>query len=197
MLNNPQYVVHRYKHQAAWLNDYTSNPIIFDASPEPLKGAIAVPNVGSDISWKFKWIIDNYDDLPEVSILIKCNLWDYIKPREFEKIKDNQTFTPILSQDHCTYKPVCWYENGLYCEINNYFYLNAHPARYADEIKEFFKMDEREYNKFAPGSGYILTKRDILKHPMKIYEKLRSYLNWAVYPGDAQLMERNLYYLWH
>ncbi len=57
-------------------------------------------------------------------------------------------------------------------------------------------MDEREYNAFAPGSNYILTRENILKHPKEFYVKLRSFLDWEVYPGDAQLLERNLYYLW-
>jgi hypothetical protein len=57
-------------------------------------------------------------------------------------------------------------------------------------------MDERSYNKFAPGSNYILPKENILKHPKEFYVKLRGYLEHSVYPGEAQLLERNLYYLW-
>jgi len=82
-------------------------------------------------------------------------------------------------------------------EVNNFWYLNPHPAKYGDRIVEFFDMKKRLYNKFAPGSNYILPKENILKHPKEVYEKLRSYLAWDVYPGDAQLLERNLYYLWY
>jgi len=194
-----KYVISCYNHNIGWLSDYTDDFVIYDRSDKrPIfKDAIISPNIGSDLYDKFSYIIDNYDNLPEVAVYTKANLFDYIKPREFEKIKDNKTFTPILSQDHHTYLPICWYnDKGMYCEINNYWYLNEHPAKYAKEIIELFEMDERQYNEFAPGSNYILPKENILKYPKELYEKLRSYLDWSVYPGDCQLLERNLYYLW-
>jgi hypothetical protein len=152
--------------------------------------------VGSDLFDKFTYIIDNYDNLPDVAVYTKANLFDFIKPREFKKIKNNKTFTPILSQEHHTYKPICWYEEGMYCEKNDYWYLSPHPAKWAKQIKDFFKMDERAYNKFAPGSNYILPKENILKYSKSVYQELRSYLEWDRYPGDAMLLERNLWYLW-
>lgn len=191
-----KYVISRYNHNLSWLNDYTNDFVIYDRSENPVSNSIIVPNIGSDLYDKFTYIIDNYEALDSVAIYTKANLFDYIKPREYEKIKDNQTFTPILSQEHHTYLPVCYYEKGLYYEINNYWYLQEHPAKYAKEIKDFFQMDGRNYNAFAPGSNYILPKANILKHSKETYQTLRSYLDWTIYPGDAQLIERNLYYLW-
>lgn len=169
---------------------------IYDRSEEPLEESIVVPNVGSDIYDKFTFIIDNYDNLPDVAIYTKANLFNYISREEFDKIKDNKTFTPLLTQNHKTYLPVCYYEDGMYYEINDYWYLGSHPAKHAKEIIEIFKMGERYYNAFAPGSNYIVPKENILKHPKEFYVKLRSFLEWDRYPGDAQLIERNLYYLW-
>lgn len=191
-----KYVLSRYNHNISWLSDYTDDYVLYDRSEEPIKGTIIVPNIGSDLYDKFTFIIDNYDNLPKIAVYTKANLFKYITKEEFDKVKDNKTFTPLLTQHHKTYMPVCYYENGIYHEINNYFYLNSHPAKYAKEIKEIFKMDKREYNAFAPGSNYILTSNDIRRHPKSFYEKLRSFLEWDVYPGDAQLLERNLYYLW-
>lgn len=191
-----KYVISRYNHDISWLADYTNDVVIYDRSENPVPNAIIVPNIGSDIYDKFTYIIENYDNLPEVAVYTKANIFKYITKEEFDKVKDKKTFTPLLTQHHKTYMPVCYYKDGMYYEINNYFYLNAHPAKYAEEIKEIFKMNKREYNAFSPGSNYILPKENILKHPKALYEKLRSYLDWAVYPGDAQLLERNLYYLW-
>lgn len=199
-----KYVISRYCHKVAWLADYTDDYVIYDRSPHPLAGSVVVPNLGSDISDKFQFIIDNYDHLPDVAVYTKANLFDYIKPREFEKIKDNTTFTPILSQDHHTYAtdgiPICFYRDGMYYEINNRWFLNAypvaHPAR-ADELYHLLGIDQVEYVPFAPGSNYILPKENILQHPKSFYEKLRSYLDWTVYPGEAQIIERGLYNLWH
>jgi hypothetical protein len=160
-----------------------------------------VPNIGSDLADKFTFIIDNYENLPDVALYTKSNIFKYITKDEFDRVKDNKTFTPILTKNHKVYDdengPVCFYDNqGLFNEVNNYWYLYPHPAMHAPTILDIFKMRERMYNTFAPGSNYILTKDDIRRHPRSFYEKLRSFLLWDRYPGDAQLLERNLYYLW-
>ena len=85
----------------------------------------------------------------------------------------------------------------MFNEINNFWYLYPHPAKFAPVFIDFFHMKERLYNAFAPGSNYIVPKENILKHPKEVYEKFRSCLDWDIYPGDAQLLERNLYYLWN
>lgn len=194
-------MVSRYNQDVDWLKEYTNDVVLYDRSEEPIEGEIVVPNVGSDLMDKFSYIIDNYDNLPDVAVYTKANLFKYITKEEFDLVKDNQTFTPLLTRNHKTYSddegPVCWYDNqGLFHERNNYWFLYPHPAKFAPTILDIFKMRERLDNAFAPGSNYILTKEDIRKHPKEFYEKLRSFLDWDRYPGDAQLLERNLYYLW-
>ena len=150
-----KYILSRYNHDAGWVKYYTKDPIIYDRSEEPMEGSIVVPNIGTDIYDKFTYIIDNYDNLPEVMCLTKANLFKYITQTEFDEVKDNKKFTPLL-----------------------------------------LGLEGKEYLAFAPGSNYIVTKKNILKHPKEHYEKLRSYLTWGIYPGEAQLIERGLYYLW-
>lgn len=196
-----KYVVSRFNHEYSWLNEYTNDVVLYDRSEIPAPNSIVVPNIGSDIYDKLSFIIDNYDNLPDVAVYTKCNLFKYITKEEFDLVKDNKTFTPLLTKNHKVYDdehgPVCFYDNnGMYNEINNYWYLYPLPARFAPTILDLFKMRERYYNTFAPGSNYILTKEDIRRHPKELYEKLRSFLDWDIYPGDAQLLERNLYYLW-
>jgi len=190
------YIISRYNQDVEWVKEYTDDYVIYDRSKEPVPGSVVVPNIGSDIYDKFSYIIEHYSDLPAVAVFTKANLFKYITKEEFEKVKDNTVFTPLLTQNHETDGVINFYRDGLYYEINNYWYLGAHPAKWGKQIRDFFKMDEREYNGFAPGSNYILTRENILKHPKIVYEELRSYLEWSVYPGDAQMMERNLYYLW-
>jgi hypothetical protein len=192
-----KYVISRYNHNLSWLLDYTDDFVLYDRSPILLPKAIPVPNVGSDIYDKLTFIIDNYDNLPSMAIYTKANLFDYIKPREFEKIKDNQTFTPILSQDHHTYLPVCYYKEKMYYEINNLWFTTHHPCKNdPTELMKLLGIHGLDHVPFAPGSNYILPKATILKHPKSFYEKLRSYLDWAVYPGEAMIIERGLYTIW-
>ena len=194
-----KYILSRYDHDISWLKDYTDDYVLYDRSEEPIKCSIIVPNIGTDISDKFTYIIDNYDNLPDVAVYTKANLFKYITQQEFDKVKDNKVFIPLLTQNHETYMPVCYYENGMYYEINNRWYLYSHPVKspeITDELMELLKIKDLKYIPFAPGSNYILTKRDIHKHSKEFYVKLRSYLDWAIYPGEAQIMERGLYTLW-
>ncbi len=194
-----KYVISRYNHDIIWLQEYTEDYVIYDRSEAKVHGSIAMPNVGSDIYDKFTFIIDNYNCLPEVAIYTKANLFKYITKEEFDKVKDNQVFTPLLTQNHKTYSDeqgvVCYYKDGLYYERNNGWYLTQHPAR-SLELFYILGLNGKDYLGFAPGSNYILPKENILKHSKRFYEKLRAYLDYTVYPGEAQIMERGLYYLW-
>ncbi len=194
-----RYIISRYNHSLDWLSEYTDDYVLYDRSEKPLKGGIVVPNVGSDIYDKLTYIIDNYDNLPDVAVYTKANLFKYISAFEFNKIKDNKKFTPLLTQHHKTYMPTCYYKDGLYYEINNRWFLGAHPTmnkQNADELYNLLGIADLKYIPFAPGSNYILPQENILKHSKKFYEKLRAYLDWTIYPGEAQIIERGLYTLW-
>ena len=195
-----KFILSRYEHNMDWVKDYPeAEYVIYDRSKESVEGSIPVKNIGSDWYDKFTYIIDNYDNLPDVAIYAKANFLKYITKKEFDKVKDNTTFTPLLTQHHKVYEPICRYNNGMYEEVNNRWYLTPHPCK--DETTEMelivmLGMSDKEYVQFAPGSGYIIPKENLMKHTKGFYEKLRSYLEWDIYPGEAQLMERGAYYLW-
>lgn len=234
-----RYIISRYEHNTDWIADYTDDYVIYDRSSVPVKDAIIVPNVGSDIYDKLTFIIDNYDALPEVAVYTKCNLFKYITKEEFDLIKDNTTFTPIMSKQHpeteidfdgvnermipdinakvpdpklreLFYKlnmigktgvgKFSFYdEMGMYNELNIPAYLNAHACKNFEAMEELMKLVgtwDKEYVQFAPGSNYILPRENILKHSKEFYEKLRSYIDWEVYPGEVFILERGLYNLW-
>lgn len=191
-----KYIISRYNHDMSWLSEYTDDYVIYDRSEKPVNESIIVPNIGSDIYDKFTYIIDNYDNLPEIAVYTKANIFKYITKEEFDLIKDNKKFTPILSFKHKTRFPISYYMNGLYHEINNYWYLKKHPAKRKKELVKFLGIKYKLYLAFAPGSNYIVPRENILKHPKEFYIKLREFLDWTIYPGEAQIIERSLYYIW-
>lgn len=235
-----KWIISRYNHDINYLKEYTNDYVLYDRSEKPIEGAIVAPNVGSDIYDKLSYIIDNYDSLPDVAIYTKANIFKYITKQEFDRIKDNQTFTPIFTQAHKeTYidfdgvnkkmipdieanisdpkikelfyklnmigktgigKFSFYDDNGMYNELNIPAYISTHHTKNYEVIEELMRLVgiwDMEYIPFAPGSNYILPKENILKHPKSFYEKLRSYLDWAVYPGEAFILERGLYNIWH
>ncbi len=233
-----KWIISRYNHDISWLKDYPGSEVfIYDRAEEETARPIIpikyedlesikirrhiVHNIGTDIYDKFSYIINNYNHLPDVAIYTKANLFKYITKGEFDKVKDNKTFTPLLTQGHPEImtdenilkqqgweapKPFSFYKDGMYYELNYPAYLKHHHLKdsqyeYADTYLEnpllkLLGIDKLEYIPFAPGSNYILPKENILKHPKSFYEELRSYLEWDRYPGEAMIIERGLQILW-
>ena len=206
------FVISRYNQDTNWAAQYAPSVILYDRSDNPIPGSNIVPNLGTDISDKLHFIISNYDNLPPVAVYTKANLWKYISQPEFDKVKNNPFFTPLLNMNHKetkfdgteeyvkrhgTNKDISYYKDGIYWELNNMWYLNEHPIKHdPKEIQALLGIDKMEYVPFAPGSNYILTAEDIRRHPKEFYIKLYNYLQWAVYPGEAQIIERGMYNLW-
>ena len=192
-----KYIISRYNHDISWIKDYTDDYVLYDRSEVPLAGSIIVPNMGSDIYDKFTYMIDNYDNLPDVAVYTKANLFKYITKEEFDEVKDNKSFTPLLSKNHEEKPGVSYYSpDGVYNEINNLWFVKKKTKK-IDELVSFLGTGENSYMRFAPGSNYILPKENILKHPKEFYQKLNSFLEYDVYPPEAWIIERNLYEIWH
>lgn len=219
-----KYVVSRYNQDVSWLPEYTDDFYVYDRSEDALPGewVEVVPNLGSDIADKLKFIIDNYDDLPEVTLFTKANLFKFITPEEFEAVKDNKTFTPLLTRNHASTfidlsdirpetvaphvrrflkapwrRPYSYYSpDGMYHELNVMGFANTHPFRTPDsglELAVLMGIAHLDYVPFAPGSNYIVPRKNILKHPKSFYEEIRNHLIWDRYPGEAMVAERGLY----
>lgn len=201
-----KFIISNYNFDCSWVKKYTKDYIVFDRSNlmEYTKNlskskVVHVSNIGSDIYDKLTYIIDHYDDLPDIAVYTKGNLFKYITEEEFEQIIDTTTFTPLLTKNHKTYLPICYYDkNGMYNELNNFWYLGAHPCKDQQSFLDLVALLNNHdlYMTFAPGSNYILPRDTILKHTKVFYMKLREFLEWSVYPGEAQIIERNLYTIW-
>ncbi len=192
-------IISRFTHDMTWLKDYPeADVVIYDRSEVPIKGSVVVPNIGSDIYDKLTFIIDNYEYLPEVAIYTKANLFKYISKEEFDLVKDNKTYTPLLTQHHETKLPIAYYKDGMYYEINNRWFLHGVPCKNVDKYDALIgnKFKYQEYKPFAPGSNYLLPKENILKYSKEFYRELRSLLEYERYPGEAFLIERDLHNIW-
>lgn len=165
---------------------------------------ITTENWGNVDYDKLNYLVDNYDDLPEVFLWGKTNLFKYISPEEYEKVKDNQEFTPLLTQSHATYEdrngPVCFYSGGVYYERNPMIFTDPpYGAKYFNTYGEFaraFGFPDPMYIPFAPGGNYILTKEKVHMYSRDLYARMASFLPYCSEPLEAHLCERSYYQLW-
>lgn len=192
-------IASHYAGDCSWIPDYTDDYILYDRSDSGLLHRIEVPNVGNADYDKLTYLVDNYDDLPDQFLLTKSNIFKYISREEFDAVKYNTSFTPLLTQHHKVYEPVCRYTNGIYEEVNNSWYLGSVPAKYFKSYNEFanaFGLPTPEYLQFAPGGNYIVTRERVHRYPRYFYEDLRLLLPYTQLPGEAQFIERTYYTLW-
>jgi hypothetical protein len=190
MGKSKQIVVNNYgDHDLSWLK--SDNLIVYDKKES---------NLGYNIFDYMDYIIKNYDNLPDIVIFTKGNMLErHITPEEWEKIKDNETFTPILTQNHKVDGVTAYYKDGLYYERNDSWYLYSYERRYFDNYKDFateFGLPNPPYLGFSPGACYIVPKENILKHDILYYEKLKSLVSWTQLPAEAHLIERSLVNIW-
>ena len=160
-------------------------------------------NMGQVDFDKLSYIVDNYYKLPEVFLWGKTNLFKYITPEEYEKVKDNKTFTPLLTQGHKIYSDhngqVCYYSGGMYHERNDNWFTYQFESKFLHTFAEFareFQLPNPSFIPFAPGGNYILTKERVHRYGVDYYKKMASLLPYCREPGEAQMCERAYSLMW-
>lgn len=204
-----KYVLVNYNFSPDWIREYTDDYLIYDRSDSreylasfPQEKIIYTENKGNVDYDKLNYLIENYDSLPDVFVWGKSNLFKYISREEFDAVKDNTTFTPLLTKHHNTYSDpngvVNYYAAGLYWERNDSWYLGEHFSRFGTfaEWAGYFNMPSPPYIPFPPGGNFILTRETVHKYSRDFYQKMADTLPYQTLPGEAHLAERSYYLLW-
>lgn len=205
-----KYVLVNYNYTPDWLKEYTDDYLIYDRSDskEYLKDfdqskIIYTENFGNVDYDKLGYLIDNYDSLPDVFVWGKTNLFKYITKEEFDQVKDNTTYTPLLTQNHETrsdkFGPVSFYAGGMYHERNDSWYLNTVPAVGFNSFGDwavFMRIASPLYIQFPPGGNFILTRETVHKYGRDYYQQMRDTLPYCRLPGEAQFCERTYHMIW-
>jgi hypothetical protein len=185
------WIVSQYKSPIDWVKEYTDDYVVYDK--EKL-------NVGYNIYSMMTFIIDHYDNLPDLCVFVKDNILErHITKDEFDVAITNTSFAPLLTQYHVTDGNISYYKDGVYHEKNNSWYFAEYPHKYFRSYPEFAEqmgLPSPEYLPFAPGANYIVPKQNILKHPKSFYEKLREYCAWSQINAESHTIERALYSIW-
>jgi len=186
-----QYIINAYNGNTDWLKEYTDNPIIYDKKDK---------NCGYNIYDYLDYIVNNYDNLPDLILFGKDNMLErHITKEEFDTLIKRKEFTPLLTQNHKVDGKINYYKDGLYYEFNNSWYVNSYPNKYYTNYSDFardFNLPNPEYLPFSPGACYIVTREDIHKHSKEFYDRLKVLVSWHKTPFEAHLIERSLYNIW-
>lgn len=201
-------VLVNYNFTPTWLLTSGLDYLIYDRSDSkdflkdfPQDRIIYEENIGQVDFPKLSYLIENYDALPDVFLWGKTNLFKYISEEEYNKVKDNQFFTPLLTQNHEQkidgLGVLCYYEGGMYYERNTMLF--GMPTKFCKTYNEFaymFGLPTPEFIPFPPGGNFILTKEVVHKYSRDFYKDMRNVLNYCKEPAEAQFCERAYYTMW-
>jgi hypothetical protein len=220
-------------HDLEWIKmsyDYGFSPkntIIYDRTPEdfPNKSSInhlgkviKTSNVGSNPHDIGKYIVNNYENLPEQMIFVKGNLLEkgystkerfiyalksnWFVPIDRGPLREKINEFPLLCNDNWFSFPIEWEFNHQTCgDIANLHETKVYPRikNFKDFLKDLFVIEENEfptYISFAPGANYAVPKNCILKYNKNLYKKIMFYTNYHNNPLEAHWFERVFQYMW-
>jgi hypothetical protein len=209
-------VVSSFNNDLSWLPRYSKNYFVFEQGagsglpPQLDESKVRfVPHSGSCFQDYFTFIIENYDNLPDILYLIKGNVF----PRHLRQHVFDTYVTKIPPQAlvdrriHTTHFPEAFFApDGHYFEFNSDWFFHAPvPRKYFQSVNALLKFldpDAREYlyNKFSLAGQVITTREVIQRLPREAYEilsRIVTHDGTAVgYTLECFLVERTLDRVW-
>lgn len=182
------------------------------------------PNVGSNLYDYGRYIVENYDNLADINILIKGNITSrtYTNRDRFIYALTANWFVPI-DNDPVGSGISNYYESwGEKFYVNDFSYIEKivpnqdikHSSFY-DEVVErpekcysrFKNIEEfmrdlfiinriPDYLSFCPGANYVVPKQNILKYSKNFYKKMMDYTDYYKNPIESHFYERILPLAW-
>lgn len=206
-------ILSNYNYDPEWLERYPELEVLmYDRSDDGIErnltryGAVLkVPNMGDVDYDKLTYLVENYDNLPEVFLWSKTNIFKFVDEPTFRKALENPTFTPLLKQDHKVYGDrlgeIAKYIGGIYAERADSWFFHAGldssgAFRHWGDWCDAFGLPKEQFIRFAPGGSYILTRERVHRYSRDFYDQMRATLNYAKHPVEAHCCERSYFLLW-
>jgi hypothetical protein len=199
----------------SWVHQNCNNYLIYDRADRwsETSRIKKQKNLGQNIYDIFDFIINNYDNLPDVTVFCKGSTFfpkdngdgkrnkGSCSEKNFFNFANRKTFTEIHD-----YGPEV--HNGLasrlgpdnsYLEFNSnwYFYTELKYKYYNNYNKFLLDIYKNpilpQWIRFSPGGCYTIPKTNIIKYSINFYHKMREIVGWAPIIAEAHMMERALY----
>lgn len=169
-------VVSRFDENIEWTKQY-ENVLIFNKGLEDIIGdnVIKLENVGKENHTYYKYIYDNYDDLPDFIIFLKSEI-------EIKFLINNITINNY-NVDFKTFSDM-----NINCNLNGCKYHSGLPLR--EVYNYLFEKDLTDDFAFSPGSQFLVSKSRILNKSRDFYLRIVNLLNKEVNPIEYYVIER-------
>lgn len=182
------------------------------------------PNVGSNIYDYGRYIVENYEDLADINILIKGNITQrtYTNRERFLYALTANWFVPIDNDPIGSGIPNFYESWGEKFYINDFSYTekiivgqDIKESSYYNEVvrrpekcysrfknieeflKDIFVINKiPDYLSFCPGANFVVPKNNITKYSINFYKKMMYYTDYYKNPIESHFYERVLPMAW-
>lgn len=198
-------IISRFGEDISWIREYNIDYIIYNKGGELIGyNTIDIENIGNNQRDIFKFIYENYNDLPDVMIFVQGNPFDHCNREKFNELIKNDKFTALESFDDID--QTGWNRlgeiDGGFMEVNNSWYVSSHNSAYNQSCK-WSSLDDFMYNtfsnytstqfiRFTPGSQYIITK-DIALHYKRDFWLYLMNILYKNNMTEGHIIERSLW----
>jgi len=191
-------VVARYNENIDWLESEKDNCIIYNKGNKlNIPNEIILENVGRESETYLNYIINNYNNLPDIVVFTQGNIADHRGSNNIKYLIDIKDEALIYSKsqhgfDNC---PESWNcSNGItYYMHDNY--KNNERVIFSDWFK---KNINPQYPKplFLYWNAIFAVKKELITNrPLEYYKKLILEVNHHVNPTEGHFFERSWYYI--
>ena len=200
-----------YDGDLTWLNDFSNgNYHVYLKDVQVPDGVdidkiTTIENVGYNIYAYMKFIVDNYNNLPELTVFCKNNTFPrHVSKEVFADLVNRKVFTCIEdpSMWKLKYPDTMLSSDNGFMELNTSWYTDHHPTKYFSNFNEFYRFafdHDRlpRYLRFAPGGNYVVPKEHILLRSKSFYQNLMNFVAHHQLSGESHIIERALYIIWN
>ena len=198
-------VIAKYKEDVTWTNKIKEHKItIYDKSESPIINSIKLPNIGRETHTFLHHIVENYDNLDDVTVFLQGNPFEHIQvimgwqyfglpnapyppaltSEQLEKMCDKINNEIKHTSDLASFYQVV-YNDPYYTNGGN---VNKHLSEILSE-----NINNLSYS-VSPGGQFIVPKKYILSRTKEVWKKALDLLSLnEVWRGYSQ--ELSWYYL--
>jgi len=145
-------VVAKYKEDISWVDELKCPTTIYDKSKD-------VPNVGREAETYLRFILENYDSLPDHVMFLQGKPFDHLAVETIEFLNES------LDQRNSEVR----FLGGVYTEG-----VNAHGLRTTASFRALFSSEPPNTFAFSLGAQYVVPKQNILCRPKSFYATIRE-----------------------
>lgn len=182
-------VIARYNENLDWLKKFNNlNIKVYDKGEDLIHNSKKLPNIGREAHTYLTYIVENYDNLDDVTIFTQGNPLDHVSDIDQFNIDDNFTGYKTFVE---------YYGNFVNGEIIS---RKQQPGAYWMSFGMRSQVTPKDIYRFLYGTEipdcwvavcaiFAVDKKTILKHPKQKYEELLKLFNRPDYNWMAYVLE--------